>query len=123
MLRKAPAFGWLAACALLLLSALTWTALNLNWQAQGEAVTLAASTASSRRAERMDTPFPQGPVAVNTATVDELCELYGVGVSLAEAIIAEREANGPFAFPEDLLGVKGIGEKKLAGFMEQIRLE
>ena len=112
-----------AACVLLVLLAFTWTALHLNWGAQGTAVTLAFSAASKRAGERMPIRLPQGNVAVNTATVDELCELRGVGPALAQAIIAEREANGAFVLPEDLLSVKGIGEKKLESFLEQIRMD
>jgi competence protein ComEA len=55
-----------------------------------------------------------GLINLNTATLDELCELNGVGEATAQAIIDEREANGPFASVEDLLRVSGIGEKKLA---------
>ena len=67
--------------------------------------------------------FPSGEIAVNDAATEALCALPGVGMAQAEAIIAEREANGRFVFPQDLLAVKGIGEKKLAGLLEQIRLE
>lgn len=53
-------------------------------------------------------------VNVNTATLEELTTLPGVGEATATAIIEEREANGPFASPEDVMRVSGIGEKKLA---------
>lgn len=51
-------------------------------------------------------------VNINTATEEELDELPGVGESTARAIIEDRERNGPFALPEDLMRVSGIGEKK-----------
>lgn len=54
------------------------------------------------------------PVNINTADVAELDELPGVGESTARAIVEDREANGPFATPEDLMRVSGIGEKKFA---------
>ena len=50
-------------------------------------------------------------VNINTATVDELMELDGIGQKVAERIFAFREKNGPFQKPEDLMMVKGIGEK------------
>lgn len=53
-------------------------------------------------------------VNINTATVEELDELPGVGPSTAQAIVDDREQNGPFASPEDLMRVSGIGEKKFA---------
>ncbi|MBR6028078.1 MAG: helix-hairpin-helix domain-containing protein [Clostridia bacterium] len=62
--------------------------------------------------------LPSGTIAVNTADLYELTELPGVGETIAQAIIDEREANGPFRMPEDLLSVKGIGIKKLEGFRD-----
>lgn len=55
-----------------------------------------------------------GPVNINTAGVEELDELPGVGETTARAIVEEREANGPFSSPEDIMRVSGIGEKKFA---------
>ena len=53
-------------------------------------------------------------VALNSASADELAEaLNGVGLTKAEAIVAHREAHGPFASVEDLLTVKGIGPATL----------
>jgi len=60
----------------------------------------------------------QGPgaavaVDINAATVEELQSLPDIGKVMAERIVAYRTANGNFASPEDLVKVKGIGEKKL----------
>jgi len=53
-----------------------------------------------------------GPVNINTADAATLAnELTGVGPALAEAIVADREANGNFATPEALTRVKGIGDR------------
>jgi competence protein ComEA len=56
-------------------------------------------------------------VDINRASAAELEELPGVGPATAEAIIAHRDQNGPFASVDDLLDVRGIGEVKL----EQLR--
>ena len=109
--------------ALLLLLAIFWAGLHTNWRRPGETAVLRASVASGDAREPISAVFPQGDVAVNSATAEALCKLYGVGISLANAIIEEREQNGNFFFPEDLLAVKGIGTKKLADMREQIRLE
>lgn len=53
-----------------------------------------------------------GLVNINTADAAALDALPGVGPSTAQAIIDEREANGAFSTPEDLMRVTGIGEKK-----------
>ena len=50
-------------------------------------------------------------ININTATADELMQLKGVGPKYAAEIIAYRETFGPFKMPEDLMQVKGIGQK------------
>jgi competence protein ComEA len=53
-------------------------------------------------------------VNINTATVQELQLLPRVGPALAQRIVDFRTANGPFKAPEELVRVKGIGEKSFA---------
>lgn len=60
------------------------------------------------------------PVNINSATAEQLCELPGVGEATAAAIVEDREANGPFASPEDLMRVSGIGEKKFAKLKDAV---
>ena len=50
-----------------------------------------------------------GPVNLNTATARELESLPGIGPALAERIVEDREANGPYATLDDLARVRGIG--------------
>jgi competence protein ComEA len=53
-----------------------------------------------------------GPVNINTADAAKLAsELQGVGPALAEAIVADRQANGNFTTAEALMRVKGIGAR------------
>jgi competence protein ComEA len=55
-----------------------------------------------------------GPVDVNTADAATLsAELQGIGMSKAVAIVEYREANGPFKSADDLILVKGIGERTI----------
>lgn len=53
------------------------------------------------------------PIDLNSADAAALDTLPGVGPSTAQKIVADREANGPFASVEDLGRVSGIGPKKL----------
>ena len=51
------------------------------------------------------------PVNLNTATAEQLATIPGVGPKMAERIIDYRQKNGGFKKIEDLMNVKGIGEK------------
>lgn len=59
-------------------------------------------------------------ININTATVEELSSLKGIGLKKANAIIAYRNENGPFAVIEDIKNVKGIGDKIFEGIKDQI---
>jgi competence protein ComEA len=61
-----------------------------------------------------------GVVDINRATVAELETLPGVGPATAQKIVDDREANGPFAAPEDLMRVPGIGAKKFEAMRDQV---
>jgi competence protein ComEA len=52
-----------------------------------------------------------GPVNLNTASVAQLETLPGIGKSTAERILEYREKSGGFKKIEDLMNVRGIGEK------------
>ena len=60
------------------------------------------------------------PVDVNTANMDELDTLPGIGPKTAQNIIEYRQTYGRFSSVEDLLNVRGIGPKKLAGIRGHI---
>ena len=62
----------------------------------------------------------EGKVNINTATVEELKTLKGVGEKKAEAIIEYRKKNGSFHTKEDLMKVRGIGKKLFESFQERI---
>jgi len=60
---------------------------------------------------------PAGPIRLNSASVEELQEIPGVGPVTAQQILAFREQNGPFRSVDELDAVPGIGPKRL----EQLR--
>jgi len=65
---------------------------------------------------------PGQTVDVNTANEADLERLPGVGPSLARRIVEYREANGPFATPDDLQNVSGIGPSKFAKMEAFVRV-
>jgi competence ComEA-like helix-hairpin-helix protein len=52
-------------------------------------------------------------IDINTASIGEISELPGISDGIAAALVEERDRLGRFRSPEDLLGVKGIKEKRL----------
>ena len=62
-------------------------------------------------------------ININTATVETLAGLDGVGEAKAQAIIAYRSENGPFQTEKDLVNVKGIGERTLEKNLERLTVK
>lgn len=61
-------------------------------------------------------------VDVNTAGYYDLMRLPGIGEKRARAILDWREEHGGFSAPEQLLEIRGIGEKTLEGLLPYIEL-
>lgn len=65
----------------------------------------------------------QGTVNINTATLEELQTIKGIGKKKAEAILQYRKEHGAFYTKEDLLQVKGIGKKALEAIESQVTFQ
>ena len=84
-----------------------------------------AETAPETVQEAVATPevVPEdGRININTAGVEELTTLKGVGESRANAIIAFREEHGSFENPEDIMQIAGIKEGIYAKIKDQIKV-
>jgi competence protein ComEA len=75
------------------------------------AVASAQNKATTPKAGASVTATAIGPVNLNTATVEQLATIPGVGPKMAERIIDYRQKNGGFKKVEDLMNVSGVGEK------------
>jgi len=62
-------------------------------------------------------------VKLNSANVEDLILLPGIGEKTAEKIIEYRKSHGKFISPNDLLNVNGIGEKKLEKYKNLLIIE
>lgn len=85
-----------------------------------EPLTTATQTEPATDATALQTEGKR--VNLNTATLEELDALPGIGPSTAKNIIAYREAHGGFAAPEEIMNVKRIGEKTFGKLKEFIKV-
>ena len=91
----------------------------------GEVATTALQTQAPAVAATVDpsgtavVPAP-GAVDINHADAATFDRLPGIGPSTAAAIVAYREANGPYGSPDDLLKVRGIGPAKLEAIRSMV---
>ena len=89
--------------------------IQLMYVMYGQTVDFSAKKSSSsvRIVYPQDIEYPPDGINPNTADLETLCLLPGVGKVTAQAFHDELALNGAFHYPEDILSVKGIGEKKL----------
>lgn len=88
------------------------------------AVVEAVEETTAVRTVELDLDLSDGElVNINTATVEELDVLPGIGPSTAQKIIDHRDANGPFGSIEDIQDVSGIGPAKFEEIKDLITVD
>ena len=91
-------------------------------------VAFAAVSPPARAAQARSTARPAAkpavvtPVNINTAASAELEKLPGIGAKTAERIIEYRQKNGPFKKIEELMNVRGVGEKNFLKLKDLINV-
>lgn len=91
--------------------------------AEGTVPAEAGQTSAPESPAASEAASGQGKVNINTADAQTLMTLSGIGEKRAADIIADREANGPYRYPEDITRVKGIGEATLKKIIDHITVE
>lgn len=85
-------------------------------------LTLVAITLPSLGVMAKGKGMPEGVININTASVEELSKLPGIGKSKAELIVAYRQTH-PFKAVSELTEVKGIGPKMLEKIQGHITVD
>ncbi len=93
--------------ALVLVAALVCIALPL--EAQRAAKPTVAATAVST-----------GPVNLNSASAAQIALLPGIGPKTADLVVQYRQKNGPFKKIEEIMNVRGIGEKSFLRIKDRL---
>jgi competence protein ComEA len=81
--------------------------------ADGEEIVVPARGAGTTGASSGAGPSPTAPLDLNTATLEQLDALPGIGPTTAQKILDYRQAHGPFHSVADLDAVPGIGQGRL----------
>jgi competence protein ComEA len=72
---------------------------------------VAAQEKASEKPKASASSSSSAPLDLNTATAAQLEKLPGVGAKTAQLIVEHRQKNGNFKKVEELMNIKGIGEK------------
>jgi comEA protein len=61
-----------------------------------------------------------GPVNLNSATAAQIASLPGIGPTTADLVVQYREKNGPFKKIEEIMNVRGVGEKSFLRIKDRL---
>lgn len=97
---------------------------SLQRQRAEELTALADSIGMRLESETNKSELPAGTIInINTAMAGDLTRLPGIGEVMAERIIEYRTKQGGFKSTEELMNVKGIGEKKFEKIKEHVSVK
>lgn len=88
-----------------------------------ESTSSISSTQSQVDLVSQDNPVISGKININTATINQLDSLPGIGATYAQRIIDYRTAKGGFKSLSEIENIKGIGDKTFAKLKDRITIE
>ena len=116
-MRKLGVRRALRGAAVVLALAVAWSGAAAEAGKDASASGKGAQAGKTRGAE---TAARTALIDVNTADVDTLSELPGIGRAIAQRIVDYRKEHGPFKSVDELLNVRGIGDRSLARIRERV---
>ena len=107
----------------LIVSCLVGLSINFIRANQGQVNLQLTESGLTRKEKNFDRLIKEAKkVNINQATIEQFIRLPGIGPSLAERIVAHRQAQGPFESIEDITKVAGIGPKKFEAIKEFLEI-
>ncbi|UED73176.1 ComEA family DNA-binding protein [Brevibacillus sp. DP1.3A] len=91
--------------------------------AKGAAAPVSASIGLVQSTTSVSTTGASSGINLNTATVEQLMSLPGIGEARAKAIVDYRSKQGPFRSADDLKQIEGIGEKMFARIKDRLLVQ
>ncbi len=101
---------------------LTASSLGLALLFAGHLSALSVGQNKSHSVESKATTTQSAPLSINKATIDDLKKLPGIGPTLAQRIVDDREKKGRFKSLNDLLQVRGMSQHKLDKLNDRVSL-
>ena len=124
---KVKGFPWMLCASFLFLVCTAGLFAYRNWNRVPIAVNsavpaavIATAAATEPESSAAEATLPDHPLDLNTATLEQLDALPGIGPVIAQRILDYRAAHGSFASVTELLEVEGIGEKRLEAIWDLV---
>jgi len=77
-------------------------------------------SAEAQRASKAPVAAPAEVINLNTGTAAQIASLPGIGLKTAELVVQYREKNGPYKKIEEIMNVRGIGEKSFLRIKDRL---